>query len=85
MKWSEVDISLNHDVRSIISTPQVNLNPQIWGQLGRCNGIMMQIISLETAYQWLNHFVYVFYGCVKWSEVSISLNHDIVASFPLLK
>ncbi len=30
----------------IISTPQVNLNPQIWGQLCRCNGIRVQPYAL---------------------------------------
>ncbi len=69
----------------IISTPQVNLNPQIWGQLGQCNGIRVQPYALETAYQCHPHFVYVWYGCMKWSEVDVSLNHEVVASFPLLK
>ncbi len=32
----------------IISTPQVNLNPQIWGQLGQCNSIRVQPYALET-------------------------------------
>jgi hypothetical protein len=41
--------------------------------------------ALEKACQWLKYFVYVFYGCMKWSEVGISLKHDDVASFPLLK
>jgi hypothetical protein len=60
MKRSEVDISLNHDVSyGIIFTPQVTLTSQIWGQLGRCNGIWVQPYALETAYQWLKHFVYV--------------------------
>jgi len=29
------------------------------------------------------HFIYVHYGCGKQSEVDYSLNHDIMASFPL--
>ena len=61
----------------IISTPQLKLNPQIWGQLGQCNGIRVKSYALETAYQWLKHFVCVFYGCMKQSVVNISLNHDI--------
>jgi hypothetical protein len=77
MKRSEVDISLKHDV--------VALTSQIWGQLGRCNGIRVQPYDLETAYQWLKHFVYVYYRCMKQSEVDISLNNDIIASFLLLK
>ena len=62
----------------IIFTPQVTLSPQMWDQLGRCNSISIRVHSfaLETAYQWLKHFVYVYYGCIKWSEVDISLNHD---------
>jgi hypothetical protein len=77
MKQSEVDISLNHDI--------VALTSQIWGQLGRCNGIRVQPYAFETAYQWLKHFEYVYYGCMKQSEVDIRLNHDVMASFPLLK
>ncbi len=43
----------------IIFTPLGTLNSQIWGQFGQCNGIRVQPFSLETAYQWLKHFVYV--------------------------
>ncbi len=77
MQQSEVDISLKHDIMSLTS--------HIWGQLGRCNSIRVQPYALETAYQWLKHFLYVYYGCMKQSEVDISLKHDVVASFPLLK
>ncbi len=69
----------------IISTPQVNLNPQIWGQLGQCNGIRVQPYANETAYQCLKHFAYDQYECMKWSEVDVSFNHDVIAVFPLLK
>ena len=34
------------------------ISPQIWGRLGRCNGIRVHPHALETAYQWLKHFVY---------------------------
>ncbi len=34
------------------------MSPQIWGRLGRCNGIRVHLYSLETAYQWLKPFVY---------------------------
>ena len=84
MKWFEVDINLNHDCYGIISTLQVNLNPKIWTQYGQCYGIRVQPYALKTAYQWLKHFVYVKYGCMKRSEVDISLKHDVMASFPLL-
>jgi hypothetical protein len=70
---------------SIIFTPQVNLNPKIWRQLGLCNGIRVQPYALETAYQWLKYCVDVSYGCMKWSDVDISLTHDVVVSFPLIK
>jgi hypothetical protein len=49
------------------------------------NGIRVQPNAHEIAYQCLKNFVYVLYGCMKWSEVVFSLNHDVVASFPLLK
>ncbi len=65
----------------IMSTPQVDLYFQIWGQLGRCNGIRVHPYALETAYQWLKLFVYVYHGCMKQSEKDVSLNHDITASF----
>ncbi len=68
-----------------IYTLQVTLSPQIWGQPGRCNGIRVQPYTLETAYQWLKHSSYALHGCMKWSEVNISLNHDIMASFLLHK
>ncbi len=77
MKQSEVDISLKHDV--------IESTSQIWGQLGRCNRIGVQPYALETAYKWLKNFVYVYYGCMNQSEVDISLKHDIMASFSLLK
>ena len=65
----------------IIFTPQVTLTSQILGQLGRCNCIRVHPYSLETAYQWLEHFIYVLYRCMKWSDVDTSLNHDVMASF----
>ncbi len=52
---------------SILFTPQVNLNPQIWGQLGRCNGIRVQTYALDTAYQWLKHFVFNLSNINVWS------------------
>ncbi len=58
---------------------------KIWGQLGQCNGIRGEPYALETAYQCLKHFVYVYYGCMKRSEVDISLNHEVVASCSLHK
>ncbi len=62
---------------------QVTLSPQIWGQPGRCNGIRVHLYALETAY--LKHPSYAYHGCMKWSEVDISLNHDVMASFLLYK
>ena len=70
---------------SIISTPQVNLTFQIWGQLVRCNGIRVQPYALEATYEWLKQFIYVQYGCMQQSEVDISLKHNVVVSFSLLK
>jgi hypothetical protein len=43
----------------VISTPQVTLMYQIWGQLGQCNNMRVQPYVFETAYQCLNHFIYV--------------------------
>ncbi len=61
----------------IIFTTQVNLTSQIWGQLGWCTGIRVHPYALETAYQWLKHFVYSLYGCMKRFKVGISLKHDV--------
>jgi hypothetical protein len=61
----------------------VDLNSQIWGQRGQCNGIRVDPYALETAYQRLKHFAYVCCGCLKQSEVDTSLNHDVMASFTL--
>ncbi len=77
MQRSKIDISLKHEFMALTS--------QIWGQLCRCNGIRVHPYALGTAYQWLKHFAYVYYGCMKQSEVDISLKHDVVASFPLLR
>ena len=77
MKRSEVDISLKHDIMVLTS--------QIWAQLGQCNDTRVQPYALETAYQWLKHFLYVYYRCMTQSEVDISLKHDVMASFLLLK
>ena len=70
------------------STPQqASPNPQIWRQLGRYNGISIRVHPYDpsTACQWLNHCVYGNYGYMKWSEVDISLNHDVMTSFSLHK
>ena len=69
----------------IIFTPQVTLNTQIWGQLGQCSCIKVPPYAFETAYQWLKHCVYVYYECMKRSEVEISLNHDTMTSILLHK
>jgi hypothetical protein len=40
--------------------------------------------ALETAYQYLKHN-FILYWCKKQSEVDVSLNHDVIESFPLHK
>ncbi len=69
----------------IIFNPQVTQMSKIWGQLGLYNGIMVLPYVCETAWQQLKHVVYVCYGCGNQSSVDISLNHDVMASFPLSK
>ncbi len=61
--------------------PQVTLTSQIWGQLGQGNGIRLHPHALETAYQWLKHFICMYYGCVMHSGVVYSLNNDTTTSF----
>ncbi len=55
--WSRYQPQPWHN--GIISIPQVTVTSQILGQLGQCEGIRVQPYALETAYQWLKHFVYV--------------------------
>ena len=85
MTNKDVGSSLRWTSASSFYSPQATKNSQIWGQLGRYSSIRVHPHALETAYQWLKHFVYVYHGCMKWSVVSISLKHDVVASFPLHK
>jgi hypothetical protein len=61
------------------------LTSQILDHLDWCINIRVHPHTLERAYQWVKHCVHVLYGCIKWSEVDISLNHDVMASVPLLK
>ena len=72
MKWSEVGISLNHDfVASLFWLLKWTWILKSGGNLA---GVTIRVhpYALEAAYQWLKHFVYAFYGCMKWSEVSIT-------------
>jgi len=43
----------------IIFTPQVTLDSQILGHLGKFNCKKVHPYALETAHQWLKHFVYI--------------------------
>ena len=67
----------------IILIPQVTLISQIGGQLCWCNDIQVHLHALEKAYQWLTHCIYAWYRCMKWFEVDISFNHDIMPSSSL--
>jgi hypothetical protein len=60
-------------------------NSKIWCQLGWWNSIRVHPVALETACQYLKHFLYVYYGFGKQSEVDGSLNYDEMASFLLHK
>ena len=84
-EWSEVDISLNHDLMIWHHFHPTSNDPEfpIWGQLGRCNGIRVHPYVNETAHQGQKHFVYVSYGCMKWfkDDVYCQLNYDAIASF----
>ena len=61
----------------IISPPQVNPNPKIWGQLGRCKGIRVHPYALETAYQWLTCI------CLLWMDVWSNLRWISVSNMTL--
>ena len=55
----------------IISTPQGTLNSQIWGQLGQCTLTWVYGCTLVCPWDIIQMvqilFVYVLYGCLKWS------------------
>ncbi len=46
------------------------------------NGVRLHPYSHETACQILKHFQYIQYGSGKGSGVDVSLNHDVMVSFP---
>ena len=57
LRWiSASTMTLWHHFHSSCDRESPNLG---WGQLGRCNCIRVHPYSLETAYQWRKHFVYV--------------------------
>ena len=84
-KWSEVDISLNHEILASFSLHMWPWLPKSWANLAGVTVWRVQPYGLETEHQWLNHFVYVQYGFSRWSEVDISLNHVVMASFSTYK
>jgi hypothetical protein len=38
-------------------------------------------MPMDIIFNMPKHFVYVAYGCGKWFEVAVSINHDIMTSF----
>jgi hypothetical protein len=58
-------------------------NCQNLTQLRKCNGARVHSYTYVPHWKVKKHFIYVHYGCGKQSKVDYSLNHDIMASFPL--
>ena len=85
MKWSKVDISLNHDVMASI-TPTSDLEfPNLlptWPVYRHKGAPICPWDSISVAQTVCFYLIYV---CMKQSEVDISLKHDIMASFSLHK
>ena len=52
-------------------------------QLWQCNGVRVHSYAYVPHWKVKKHFIYLHYGCGKQSKVVYSLNHDIMASFPL--
>ena len=78
-----MDISLNHGVVVSFSLHKWTWIPKSGDNLaGITYCRRMYPCAPETACQLIKHFLY---GCMKWSEVNISLSNDVVASFLLLK
>jgi hypothetical protein len=61
----------------------VTQNCQNMTQLWQCYGVRVNLYAYISHGKVLKHFIYVHYGCMKQSKVDYSLNHDIMASFPL--
>ena len=49
----------------------------------QCNGVRVHLYTYVPHWKVLKHFIYGQHGCEKQSAVVYSLNHDIMASFPL--
>ena len=60
-------------------------NCQILTHLCWCNSVRVYLYDCGHRWKWkvLQHFIYIQYGCEKKLTVVYSLNHDMMASFPL--
>ncbi len=81
-KQSAVVYSLNHNIMaSFHLTVAKNCLNQT--QHRQCNGVRVHSYAYVSHKKVEKHFIYVNYGCGKQSKGDNSLNHDIMASFPL--
>ena len=79
-----MDISLNHDKMTLSDSTSEPESLKSGDKLASITVQRCTHMTLDrTAYQWLKHFVYGHYGCMKWSEVDISLNQYVKTSFSL--
>ncbi len=62
----------------------VTQNCQNLTQLQRCNSVRVHLYAYVPHWKVLKPFLDIHYGYEKQSKVVISLDHDIMASFPLL-
>ncbi len=62
--WSGCQPQPSH--YGIISTPQVTLSPQIWGQPGHCNGSMPKAQTLCVCLLWITEAVWNWYQPQPW-------------------
>ena len=74
--------SLNHDIMASFlldshqDLPKSDLASTVYG-------VRVHLYAYVPHWKVLHHFIYVQYGCGEQSAVVYSLNHDIIASFPL--
>jgi hypothetical protein len=78
-RWSTVSTMTSwHHFHSTVTQNYQNLT-----QLCQCNSVRVHLYAYVPHWKVHKHFLYVHYGCGKQSKFIYSLNHDIMASFPL--
>ncbi len=87
---SNLDVGINHRWYTASTKTSwqhfhstVTQSYQNLAQLQRCNCVRVHLYAYVPHWNVLKHFIYDQCGCEKQSKVVISLNHDVMVSFPL--